>query len=113
MKSILITDVLGKKNLITSDDGHIIKDKIKNSLDKETPVVLDFTGTELVITAFLNSCIGELYGEYDETKIKDLLKLEGVDNDLAMSIKDVKETAKLFYSDSEDITKAFNKSIEK
>ena len=70
---INVYKLIGKKDLIYSD-AEILKNKIKEVLQKGEKVVVSFSGIEMIYTIFLQKSIGELYLEIED--ITDLDKIE-------------------------------------
>ena len=66
--------LIGKKNLIYLADAEILKNKIKEVLQKGEKVVVSFSGIELIHPICLRKSIGELYLEIED--ITDLDKIE-------------------------------------
>ena len=66
--------LIGKKNLIYSGDAEILKNKIKEVLQKGEKVIVSFSGIEMIYPIFLQKSIGELYLEVED--ITDLDKIE-------------------------------------
>ena len=94
MTTLLIKDFTKSSRAISAVDGEKIYQQIDTYFKKGEPVLLDFKGIELTITAFLNSCIGKLYGSYAQEKIKDLLNIENLHEDEKLLLKLVIEKAK-------------------
>ena len=61
MTTLNIAEIINNKSAILSDTGEIVFQKIKEYVEKDEPVTLDFTGIETLTTAFLNLAIGQLY----------------------------------------------------
>lgn len=101
MTTILITDFVTFKQGVTPDEGTPIYDKIVESFQQGESVCLDFTGITLMTTAFLNVVIGTLYKDYTSKQLKDILTFKGLNEDIAIRIKKVTDTAKLFYADTQ------------
>lgn len=66
--------LIGKKNLTNSIDAELLKNKIKEVLQKGEKVVVSFSGIEMFYPIFLQKSIGELYLEVED--ITDLDKIE-------------------------------------
>ncbi|MBE6311452.1 MAG: DUF4325 domain-containing protein [Bacteroidales bacterium] len=101
MTTILITDFVTLNQGVTPDEGTPIYERIVESLNQGECVCLDFTGITLMTTAFLNVVIGTLYKDYKSEQLKDLLSFKGLNDDIAIRIKKVTDTAKLFYADTQ------------
>jgi len=60
---INIYNEVGGKAAVSDSDGQKIFEKIDNALKSGNSVVLDFINIDMLITAFLNTAIGQLYKE--------------------------------------------------
>ncbi len=94
MTKLLIKDFTNSTRAISAIDGEKVYQTIYSHFQKNEPVVLDFYGIELTITAFLNSSIGKLYGVYPVDKIKELLNIENLHHDEKLLLKLVIDKAK-------------------
>ena len=63
---ISVKDIIGCKFAIASEDGDKIFDLIYANLRQNKNVVLSFSGIDILVTAFLNRAIGQLYGRLKE-----------------------------------------------
>ena len=69
--------LIGKKDLMDLTDAEILKNKIKELLQKDEKnkkIIISFSGIEMIYTIFLQKSIGELYLEIED--ITDLDKIE-------------------------------------
>jgi hypothetical protein len=97
---IRITDVVGNSLCIASDDGEKVHAKIVGVIKRGDKVQLSFAGIQDLTSAFLNSAIGQLYGEFDEQQLKASLlpPIEASPDDLVL-LKRVVERAKEYFKD--------------
>ena len=63
------------------------------------PVELSFQNVDMLTSAFLNTAIGQLYRDFSEKQIRDLLSVTEIANEDKVLLKRVIETAKLYYKD--------------
>ena len=68
--------LIGKKNLIYSGDAEILKNKIKEVLQKGEKVVVSFSGIEMIYPIFLQKSIGELYLEVEDITYLDKIEFK-------------------------------------
>lgn len=106
--TLLVNDYITLNKGVTPDEGEPIFKKLYESFSEGTKVILDFSGVEMMTTAFLNVAIGNLYKLYSSEQIKELLELKGLTTMGARQIKKVTDTAKLFYGDEEK----FNQEVD-
>ena len=76
MTTLNIAKIINNKSAILSDTGEIVFQKIKEYVEKDEPVTLDFTGIETLTTAFLNLAIGQLYDLKPTDQLTKLVKIK-------------------------------------
>lgn len=108
MKVIKIDSMITLHQGVTPDEGKPINEEIRKCIELKELVEIDFSGVELMTTAFLNIVIGDLYKDYSSDTLKSMLKITNVEVGDARRIKKVTDTAKLFYGNEE----AFNKNVD-
>lgn len=105
---IRIYDDVGGDSAISVDDGDLLFKKIDNALQNNLTVVLDFQNINLIITAFLNAAIGQLYSKYTSEQLNEKLKLENIKPEDVYLFKKVIETAKDYFADPEGFENTVN-----
>ena len=108
MKLIRIDSMITLHQGVTPDEGKPINDEIRKCIESKETVEIDFSGVELMTTAFLNIAIGDLCKDYSSDELKNILKIVNVDEGDTRRIEKVIDTAKLFYKDKN----SFNKIVE-
>ncbi len=73
--------LIGKKNLIYVGDAEILKNKIKEVLQKGEKVVVSFSGIEMIYPIFLQKSIGELYLEVEDIIHLDKIEFKYLNDD--------------------------------
>ena len=76
--------LIGKKNLIYSIDAELLKNKIKEVLqkgEKNEKVVVSFSGIEMIYPIFLRKSIGELYLEVEDIAHLDKIEFKYLNDD--------------------------------
>jgi len=63
-ETIQIASLVGSNLCIASDDGEKVHDAIVAALRNGKKVRLSFEGVEDLTSAFLNTAVGQLYGEF-------------------------------------------------
>lgn len=95
--TISVFEIVGSPLCVASDDGQKVYDRLRVALIDEHKVKLSFHNVELLTSAFLNSAIGQLYGEFNEEKIRTLLDVKEITpSDIAL-LKRVISTAKEYF----------------
>lgn len=103
-----INDYTTLNNGVSTEEGNKVNEYIKAALSQYDLVYLDFSGVEILTTAFLNGAIGSLYKNFTGEELSLRLKLKNVQNDDMLRFKMVTDRAKTFYKDQE----SFNSVVE-
>jgi hypothetical protein len=93
-----ITTIIGSGLCVASEDGQRVHDKIAPLLRDGRKVSLSFDGVETLISAFLNAAVGQLYGEFPEERIRELLSVRDISQDDIAILKRVVENAKRYFA---------------
>lgn len=83
---------------MASEDGQKVHDKIVPLIREGRKVALSFEGVDTVISAFLNAAVGQLYGEFPEERIRELLSVRDISQDDISILKRVVENAKRYFA---------------
>lgn len=103
---IKVTDAIGSSFCVSSSDGNILHGMIREHLEAGRRVKLSFDGVDSLTSAFLNAAIGQLYGEYDEDRVRTSVAVDGMDQpDLAL-LQRVVATAKEYFIDRQRFEEA-------
>lgn len=73
--------LIGKKDLTYLGDAEILKNKIKEVLQKGEKVIVSFDGTEMIYPIFLRKSIGELYLEVEDITYLDKIEFKYLNDD--------------------------------
>ena len=84
---------------LTQEEGDLVYQKIVAAFEKKTQVVVDFDEVESINSPFLNTCIGQLYGKYNSSEIKEYLELSNFLKNKNATLNVVISNAKRFYAD--------------
>ena len=101
---VRIFDIVGGPLCVSADGGQRVHDKIVSLLRDGIPVVLSFEQVETLIPTFLNAAIGQLYGEFPEERIRELVSVRDMDEEDQAVLKRVVDNAKTYF-------KASNKTL--
>ena len=90
-QDIVVKNVIGSNFAITEDDGELLWENLKSAFktiqDKDDIIILDFTGIELVTTAFLNKCIGiNLFTTFSVDTVLKTLKIKGIQDTATLDL---------------------------
>lgn len=67
--NIKVFDVIRCKFCVATEDGEKIYNEIFRNLNKKKKIMLSFSGINLIMPAFLNASICQLYRQFDEDVI--------------------------------------------
>jgi len=112
-ETLRIMDIIKGPLCVASEDGQLVYDAIFLPLQRGETIELSFQGIEIIISAFLNTAIGQLYdGSIPEANIKRQLKISGLNpNDLAL-LERVVENAKRYFANRAGYDHAWKEVVE-
>lgn len=96
--TLKIFDIVGSPIWVSTEDGQKVYEKITTAFRAQRSVDLSFANRENLITAFLNSAVGQLYnGDYDNNFLQEHLAFFDIsDNDRAMLERAVANAKRYF-----------------
>ena len=97
-KILKIRDIVGSEYAVSTESGEKILSKMKEILNNKENIEISFEGISIVISAFLNRIIGDLYADYSSEDIDRFISFSNTNKDIDDLISLVKRTAKEFYS---------------
>ncbi len=109
---ISVFEVVGSQLCVASEDGQKVHDRLAAVLSAGRGVVLSFHNVSTLTSAFLNSAIGQLYGNFDEGHIRSLLTVEEMAPEDAALLKRVIETAKIYFKDPQRFKQVVRETLE-
>ena len=109
--TVRMFDVIGGPLCVSVSDGQRLHDKIAPLLKAGTPVVLSFERVDILISAFLNASVGQLYGELSKNRIRELLSVRDLAPDDLDMLSRVVDNAKLYFSRPEDFDRAWEEEV--
>ncbi len=109
MEEVLINvyAIVGDSFCVAADDGERVFNQIKQVIAQGKKATISFLNVEMLTSAFLNTAIGKLYGEFDEAVLKNSLSVRDMSNEDKVLLKRVVDTAKAYYKDPEQFAKSF------
>lgn len=97
INSIAVASLIGEL-CVSADDGQKLHDAIFRYMKENQPVVVSFKNVETMISAFLNAAIGQLYGEFTDEQIRNLLSVREMQVDDLGLLKRVIENSKVYFA---------------
>ncbi len=73
--------ITGDSFCVAAEDGEKVFAQIKKALLERKKIDISFLNVEMLTSAFLNTSIGNIYGEFDENKIKDSLTVSDISDE--------------------------------
>jgi len=92
-------------------DGQLLYDKFVPLLREGKKVALSFKYVEMITPTFLNAAIGQLYSEFTEEQIRELLSVTDLGPEDLADLKKVVDNAKRYFASKDKKSCAF--SIDK
>lgn len=101
MKEILIRQYIDGDTAVSYEDGKKCQKDMVKELGKGEKVILDFSGIDYVITAFLNPIIGDLILERGDGVMK-MIGIKNANESIIKKIRLVKDGALVRREDLEE-----------
>jgi len=108
---VRVFDIVGGPLCVSADDGQRVHDKIVPLLRDGKKVVLSFEQVETLISAFLNAAIGQLYGEFSEERIRELVSVRDMDKEDQAVLKRVVDNAKTYFKAPKEFDQAWKEEL--
>ena len=99
---IRIFDEEGGNVAVSVGEGDAIHQKIDIAIADEFIVVLDFQNIDIITTAFLNACIGQLHSKHLHGALNQYLKFENVKNEDKHLFSKAIKRAKEYFANPDD-----------
>lgn len=113
MTRLIVKDIINSELAVSTEKGEMVFEAINSYLQNNEKLIIDFKGIDLIITAFLNSAIGKLYGNknYSGEFLNNHIKIENVESEDISLFKDVIERAKEYFENKEGFESDANEMI--
>jgi len=108
---IRLFDEVGGDAAISVSDGDQVYKKIDAAISKGIDVELDFQNINLIITAFLNACIGQLYSKYTSEQLNKHLSLKNIPPENNFLFNKVIKRAKEYFANPESFSSSVNEVL--
>lgn len=96
---------------VSADDGQKLHDAIAEVLRAKRRVSVNFEGVSILISAFLNAAIGQLYGEFAEDVIRENLGVAGLGPEDLTLLKLVVDNAKVYFHNRKSFDRAWKSEL--
>lgn len=104
--TVSVFEIIGNPLCVASDDGQMVYRRIAAGLNEDVNITISFLNVSSLTAAFLNTAIGQLYGNFKEDQIRSRLKIRDMQADDRALLKRVVDTAKEYFKDPERFKKA-------
>lgn len=105
-------EIVGSPLCVASGDGELVYERVKAAMSQGKAAKLSFHNVSTMTSAFLNAAIGQLYGQFSEEKIRELLSVENMaPEDLAL-LRRVVDTAKEYFREPGRFDAAVREALE-
>lgn len=92
-----IKTVIDSEYAVSAEKAEKVSDLIRNGVKDKKIINVSFSGLSVVITAFLNIVVGDLYDEFDDKTLKQYVNYIDCDEDTQKLIELVISKAKKIY----------------
>ncbi len=96
---IKVFSIIDKVHAVSTEDGEKLYRKITENFEMSQVVELNFDGIKLILSAFLNASIGQLYSRYESSYLQQHLILSHISNEDLTTLKKVTDRAKEYFGD--------------
>jgi len=111
-QTIRVSQVIGSSICVAIEDGQKVFDILHQAISESTQLNVSFEGIELIISAFLNTAIGQLYGEFSEKEIEDTIFYLFLEKDDQELLQIVVDNAKRYYRNQKEYDSAMQEVLE-
>jgi hypothetical protein len=108
---VRVFDIVGGPLCVSADDGQTVHDKIAPLLREGRQLVISFAKVDTLISAFLNAAVGQLYGEFPEERIRELLSVRDMAPEDLDLLKRVIDNAKIYFKNRQAYDQAWKEEV--
>ena len=110
-KHLNVSEIINSDAAVSASDGNLVFIEIDEGISENKVIELDFSGIRILITAFLNAAIGQLYSKFDSEQLNKLLKLTNVADEDKILFKKVVERAKEYFANKKEFEESANNAF--
>jgi hypothetical protein len=107
LTKISILDVIGTPIAVSTEKAQLVFDQLNERLSKEESVALSFAGVTNLVTAFLNTAVGQLFSKFTSDYIQNHLEPVDATPDQLETFKEVIDLSPLFFKEPEMFQEAY------
>ena len=109
--TLRIGEMIGSSYCVSSRDGERIYKQVAPLVESNTPVVISFEGVEIIIAAFLNVAVGQLYGKFDRDYIEKLISYQELSDQDMDLVRRVTKNAEIYFSRKSAYDRAWKEEL--
>jgi len=106
-----VLSITGNDFCVSVEDGKKVFEIIQKVINDGMKAEISFKNIDLITSAFLNAAIGDLYGIFEDDKLKKSLSVKEIKLEDKLLLKRVIDTAKLYYKDKKKFTRIVKESL--
>lgn len=76
MDKLIVKKVIKSTSASTPNKAKSLLNTLRNAVDSKRTTLVDFSGLNIITTAFLNNSIGKLYALYDASELDKYIKFD-------------------------------------
>ncbi len=104
---VSVRDVIGSPIAVSTEKAQRVYELLRKGLDEGEITELSFDGIQNVITAFLNTAVGQLYGKYPSQKVRTRLRVTDATPEIEAMLKRTTDNAERFFKNPEPYRQAY------
>ena len=109
IKKLSVYEIIKDEFAVSTEDGDKVFQEIEKAFKQDIKIKLSFDKIEISTSAFFNIAIGQLYGQFKSSKIKNTLSICDLSEDNENLLKWVVNTAKSYYRNPKKFEESINK----
>lgn len=110
--TLKLYDIVGGPIWVSTEDGQKVYEKIIAAFDAGRAVELSFANREIMITAFLNAAVGQLYnGDFEEEFLRQNMSAVDISGEDIEMLGRAVENAKAYFKNREAYDRAWKEEV--
>ncbi|MFA7084086.1 MAG: STAS-like domain-containing protein [Arcobacteraceae bacterium] len=108
---INVFNIVGYADCTLPEDGDKVYKILERAILENKKALISFKNVDRITSAFLNNAIGKLYGNFEDTKLKESLAIEEMSNSGKILLKRVISTAKAYFKNPDKMRESIKKIL--
>lgn len=106
-----VIDIINNSLAVSSGEGEKVFSIVADCIDKDEIIELDFSGIDVMTTAFLNSAIGQLYSKFNSDQLNKYLRIVFIDDSDKKLVHKVIKRAKEYFANKEGFSSSAKSAV--